>query len=166
MAATELQVGVARIFGITGSFTVAVASGWPTQSGVSLSGGDISPNTLSFSNSFKVDELVSANGAVIETLIASQNRRELSIEIIPSSTSTTPTRAEAIAVANALGVLSPFAIFTLASFDLTFLNGTWNYMGGGDIVAKRDTYVISNIKIAQFETAGTAGSFAALTIAG
>lgn len=166
MAAADIQVGVARIYGIQGSYTVAITSGYPTQSSVSLTGADANPSSMSLANNFKVDEIASPNGAVIETLIASAQRRELTLELIPSSTSSSPTRAEALVMLEALSNLSPFAIFTLGSFDFTKLNGTWNYMGGGEAVLRRDTYAITNIKLAQFETAGTAGSFAALPVAG
>ena len=164
MAATDIQYGTARIFGIQGSYTVAIVSGYAPSS-VSLTGADTNPSSIAFNHSFKTDEIASVNGAVIETLIASQQRREITIEIIPSSTSTSPTRAEALVMLEAIGNLSPFAIFTLASFDFTKLNGTWNYMGGAECTLKRDTYAICSIKLAQFEVAGTAGTYAALPIA-
>ncbi len=147
-ATTEIQVGLARINGIPGTLTCAVL------------GSNFNPTSLSLSESFKVDTIASPSGAVIETRIASQRERTVTVELIPSGT----TRADAQAVVVALLALGPLAVVTLGGFTLAAFNGTYNYMDGCEIVQKRDTYVIANVKLNQPETT-TAGTFAGLSVA-
>lgn len=143
--------------------------------GVALtSGSGLNPSSLGWTDSFKSDEIPSSDGSVIETLIASQRRRELNCEIIPSSSSTSPTAAEARAfLTHILANMKPFSIFVLSGFhaDLTWVNGasatngSFNYMGGGEIILRRDTFCIANIRLAQFVTRADGAVFAALPLA-
>ncbi len=149
-AAAEVQVGIARINGIQGTLTCAVL------------GANFNPSSVSKSENFKVDSIVSPSGVVIETKIASQRERMVSVEFIPSGT----TRADAIAVVTALNALGPLAVVTLGGFTGdTSMNSTFNYLDGGEVVLKRDTYCIANIRLVQTEVAATGGTFAALAIA-
>lgn len=151
MASTEVQVGVARINGIQGTYTCAI-------SGSSVT--DINPSSIAYTQSFKSEEIPSPSGDYIQTMIGSQHRRDITIEMIPAGT----TRANADTLLEALAVLRAFTKFTLGGFDLSALNGDWNYQGGGEITMKRDTYVVANIRLAQFETA-VSGTFTALAVA-
>lgn len=170
----EIQHGVARIYGIPPINAAADEMTW-SIAGVALTAGSgLNPSSLGWTDNFKTDEIASADGSVIETLIASQQRRELAVELIPSSTSTTPTRAEALAfVTHILANMKPFSIFVLSGFSasLTWINstsatdGSWNYMGGGEIMLKRDTYSIINVRLAQFLTRADGTKFAALPLA-
>lgn len=155
-AAADIQAGTARIYAIQNSGS-AIAI---TVTAQALTSPNLS--SVSWNDSFKVDEIASMNGSVVETLIASQRRREITIELIPSGTDRA---AASTQLDNLLDNLKPLAVITLANFKDERFNGTFNYMGGAEVTLKRDTEVVTSVKCAQFETAGTADSFAALAIA-
>lgn len=170
----EVQHGIARINGIPPIGSVADEYSWSIAAVALTAGSGLNPSSVGWTDTFKTDEIASADGSVIETLIASQQRRELALEVIPSSSSATPTRAEALAfVTHLLTNMKPFSVFLLSGFhaSLTWVNsisaasGSWNYMGGGEIMLKRDTYCIVNVKLAQFLTRADGTVFAALPIA-
>ena len=170
----EIQHGVARIYGIPPINSAADELTWSIAGVALTSGSGFNPSSLGWTDNFKTDEIASADGSVIETLIASQQRRELSVELIPSSDSATPTRAEALAfVTHILVNMKPFSVIVLSGFKsaLSWVNGasatdgSWNYMGGGEIMLKRDSPCIVNVRLAQFLTRADASKFAALPLA-
>ena len=156
-AAQESQIGVGRIYGVAGTTVWTVnASGLPAGSGLNVT-------SVAITDSFKTDEIGSANGAVVETLIGSQRRRELTIELIPSSDTSAPTRAQAYAmVTHFLANAQPYCKIVMSGFTMAELNGEWNYMGGAEITIKRDTYGVASVKLAQFATAADGNVFDAL----
>ncbi len=171
----EVQAGIARIHGIPPIGSAADELTWSIATVGLTSGSGFNPNSVGWTDDFKSDEIASSDGSVVETLIASQQRRNLQIELIPSSNSTTPTRAEALAfVTHFLTNMKPFSVVLLSGFatTLTWINstsaasGSWNYMGGGEIMLKRDTYCIMNVKLSQFLTRADGSIFAALPVTG
>lgn len=148
-AATEIQVGTARINGIQGTITVSIST---------------TPNltTMGLADNFSVETIRSQNGAVIETKIAAARERVLTLELIPSSTTKAGALSDAIAI---MAALTPLAVITIAGCSITTFNGTYNYESGGEIVQKRETYTIINIKASACEVAATAGTFAGLAVA-
>ncbi len=170
----EVQHGIARINGIPPINSAVDEYTWSIATVALTSGSALNPSSIGWTDSFKSDEIASPDGSVVETLIASQQRRELAIELIPSSSSGTPTRAEALAfVTHLLTNMKPYSVFVLSGFNaaLTWINstsaasGSWNYMGGAEIMLKRDTYCIANIRLAQFLTRADGAIYAALPIA-
>ena len=156
MPTTEIQAGTARINGIQNSGSDI------TCTVVSQALAAFNASSVGFTDEFDGQQIGSMNGAVVETLIGARRFRTLQIELIPSGT----TRALAQAnLDNILDNLTPYCVFTLANFFDARFNGTFNYMGGGEVTLKRDTFVIANVRISQFETAATANTFAALAIA-
>lgn len=170
----ETQHGVARIYGIPPINSAVDEMTWSIAT-VALTGGSgLNPSSIGWTDNFKSDEIASSDGSIVETLIASQRRRELAVELIPSSSSATPTAAEARAfVTHLLTNMKPFSVFVISGFhgDLTWVNsssataGSWNYMGGGEIMLRRDTYCIVNVRLAQFLTRADGAVFAALPLA-
>ncbi len=169
----EVQHGVARIYGIPPINAAVDEITW-TIAGASLAAGS-APNFSSIGvvDTFKTDEIPSQDGSTIETLIASQLRREINLELLPSSTSDSPSRTEALAqMTYIMANLKPFSVITLAGFSaiLTWVNstsatdGSWNYMGGGEIMFRRDTPVIVNLRLAQFKTRADGTKYAALPL--
>ncbi len=170
----EVQHGVARIYGIPPINAAVDEMSWTVAGVIITSGSGLNPSSIGWTDSFKTDEIASADGSVIETLIASQQRRELSIELLPSSTITSPTRAEALAmVTHLLTNMKPFSVFVLSGFNaaLSWVNGasatdgSFNYMGGGEIMMRRDSPTIVNLRLAQFLTRADITKFAALPLA-
>ncbi len=170
----EVQAGIARIHGIPPINSAVDELTWSIATVALTSGSGFNPSSVGWSDEFKIEEIPSADGSVIETAIASQSVRNLSIELYPSSTSGTPTRAEAEAfVTHFLTNASPLAVFILSGFKatLTWVNGTsatdgsFNYVGGGEIMLKRDVPCIMNVKLRQYRTRADGSKFAALPIA-
>jgi hypothetical protein len=166
-AAVESQAGAAVSFGVTSEsgatltwagvtdLTMAVASG---------KGANISEQTVG--KNFKVTELPSQNGAVIETLIASQCYRDYECTFVPKGT----TRALAQAVANALMTATPLTVITVTHSPITAIGGetptsnTFNYIGGAYVKETREGYCVAGIKLRSFETAAAANTYAALSV--
>jgi len=170
----EVQHGIARIHGIPPINSAVDELTWSIAGVALTSGSGFNPSSVGWTDDFKSEEIGSADGSIVETLIASQQRRNLAIEFIPSSTSTTPTRAEALAFCtHLLTNMKPFSVFILSGFNaaLTWINGTsatngsFNYMGGAELMLKRDTYCIGNIRLSQFLTRADGTIFAALPLA-
>lgn len=149
MAAAEIQAGTARIYGIPGSITCSIM---------------VAPNlsTVGLTDNFNVESIRSQNGAVIETKIGSARERIVQLEFIPSGASRANAITEAIAI---IAALTPLAVITIGGCSVTSLNTTYNYESGGDIMQKRDGYVVGNVRASAVEVASAAGTFAALPIA-
>lgn len=170
----ETQHGVARINGIPPINSAADEMTWSIAGVALTSGSGLNPSSLSWTDEFKVDEIISADGSTMESLIASVQRRSIVAEVIPSSTSGTPTKAEALAfLTHLLTNMKPLSVFVLSGFhaSLTWVNGasatngSFNYMGGGEIMLKRDTYCIANVRLTQWVTRADGTIFAALPLA-
>ena len=146
-AATETQIGTAYINGIGGSITMN-AGNWGNLA--SVESGD----------NFKTDEIVSQNGAVIETVIASQQYKEFTMEFAPSNTTSRALARSAAASFVAIGAL---AVVTVANCDIAVYNGTYNYMGGASIKSTRDGVTVCNMKLRKYVTAADGASYAALS---
>lgn len=149
-AAAELQVGAGYSFGIAES-TQGTAVNMTAVAGVitvNMMNRDVQDN-------FKSETMPSQNGAVIESMVASQRRKDYSADFIPKGA----TRALAQAVFWTLSQLTPFSIITIANSALTFMNGGYNYMGGCQPKETREGWAVANIKLAQFESALTANTF-------
>lgn len=144
---TEIQGGKAKIYGIGGAITIT-----------GIATFNLADVTLT--ESFKEDTIPSQDGSIIETRIASQRVRELTITFAPSGA----TRAAAEAVLETLLAQGPLTVITLGGFTFLPANGTWNYMGGANVALRRDTYVVAGIKLKQVETA-VAGVFGGLAVA-
>ena len=171
----EIQHGVARIYGIPPINAAADEMTWSIATIALTAGSGLNPSSVGMTDNATVDEIASADGSVVETLIFSKRRRALTVEVIPSSTLTTPTRAEAYAfLTHLLTNCLPGSVFVLSGFNaaLTWVNGasatngSFNYMTGGEIMLRRDTYCIANVRLEQFLTRDPAGNvFAALPLA-
>lgn len=170
----EIQHGIARIHGIPPINSAVDEQTW-SIAGVALTAGSgLNSSSLDWTDEFQAEEIGSADGSVIETLIASKRRRSLVAEVIPSSNSTTPTRAEAYAfLTHLLTNMQPLSVFVLSGFHASLswvngasaTNGSFNYMGGAQIMLKRDTYCIANVRLSQFVTRADGAIFAALPLA-
>jgi hypothetical protein len=147
MAAAEVQAGAGVSFGIQGVVTMTGAA-------------TLNISDRSLTDEFKNTELPSQNGAVIETMIASQRRRSYECTFVPKGAA----RTDAQAVCNTLMALTPLQVITIGGSTITSYNGTYNYMGGGYVKETREGYAVAGIKLSQFETAGTANTFAALVV--
>ena len=149
MPAAEVQSGKGQIFGIA-PLTM-------TPSGGSAIAGNAS--NMSWTPSWKEEEMAAQNGATIESQICSGNRQSLTLDFAPTST----TRALALAEAAKLVAMTPNQVVTIAAEDIATvgLNGTYNYKGGATITRTRDGVGVCSIKLERYETT-TAGTFAAL----
>lgn len=171
---TEVQAGIARIHGIPPINAAQDEITWSIAT-VALTGGSgLNPSSIGWTDNFNLDEIGSPDGSIIETAIASKQTRELAIELIPSSNSSSPTRAEAEAfVTHLLANMTPLAVFVLSGFkaSLTWINGasatngSFNYIGGAELMLKRDTYCIANVRLKQYRSRADGTIFAALPIA-
>ena len=146
-AAAEVQVGAGYINGILGSITMTGIASFNTAN------RDLTDN-------FKMEEITSQNGAVIETVIASAGYREYTMEFAPKGTS----RAIAQSVASSLFGILPLALITVASSTVAIWNGSYNYVGGASLKETRDGVAICNIKLKQYQTAADGTAFAALAL--
>jgi hypothetical protein len=164
----ETQYGIARIYGIPPINAAVDEMTWSIGGTVLTAGSGLNLSSFGLTDSFKTDEIASADGSIIETLIGSQQRRDITIEFIPASKSDTPTRAEAEAFCtHLLANIRPLALVALSGFkaSLGWVNGTFNYMGGAELMLKRDTYCVGSIRLAQFLTRADGAVYAALPIA-
>ena len=134
MAVAEVQVGVAKIFGIDGAAITGVAS-------------TIETADLDFA--FDTDEIKGQNGEV-ETIIASNARKMISINFAPKGAD----RAAAIDASTtaSIGALVKVVLsgFTIVSYntDYNCMGWTWN--------GKRDGYFVMTMKLQQnISNAGT-----------
>lgn len=166
-AATDIQLGIAKVRGIksvsgqvatiafgavTLKTTVTVAAGTGTDSGASV-------DSLGATEEWQGQEMSSTDGATTESLVAYRRARILVIDFAPSGS----TKALANAIAEAIRGLGPYAVFTLAQFFDASLNTSYNYQSGGQLKYTREGWLMANVTLKSYETAGTAGTFAALT---
>src|SRR6478672_11940790 len=148
VVAAEVIVGKAVLNGIQGAITMTGAAPF-----------NMSDRTLT--DDFKNEELPAQNGATIETVIASQRKRDYECTFVPTGAA----RADVIAVMASFAALKPLDVITVANSTVVAYNGSYNYMGGATIKETRDGYAVCGIKLRQYETAATSGTFAALAIA-
>lgn len=153
-AAFETQAGICTLNGIRGTITMTGAATF-----------NMSSRTLT--ENFKVDRIPSQNGAVIETLIASQRNRTIEVEFAPTGA----TRTAAVAVVASLTALNPLEVITIAQSGSTPYEasvaacvGTWNLMEGMQIRESRDGILSVTMKLEANEVNGTADTFAALAV--
>jgi hypothetical protein len=146
-AAAEIQVGTAKLNGIAGAVTMTGAATFNMSS-------------RNLTDGFKMEEIPSQDGAVIESVIASQRTREYDCEFAPSGA----TRAAAEAVVDTLTALGPLAVITIAGSTVSAFNGTYNLMPGTAVRETRDGHATVVMKLKQYETAAAAGTFAALAV--
>ena len=154
-AANEIQAGTAYINGVRGTISMTGAATFNTAS-----------RTLT--EDFKIDEIPSQSGAVIETMIATQRNRTIDIEFAPSGAN----RAAAVAVVASLTALDPLSVITIAQSGadpyqpaVAACAGTWNLVSGMTVRETRDGILTVSMKLKAHEVAGTADTFAALAIA-
>lgn len=150
MPAAEIQAGTAYIYGIVALTITASAS---------VITGNAS--NVRWTDEWTDDEMSSQNGAVIETSIGSRRKRTLEFDFAPSGSS----RSNAKAQADKVLALTPNQIITIAADDHSAINTTYNWKSGGTYTRTRDGVAVTGLKMTTYETAGTAGSFAALAIA-
>lgn len=151
--ANDIQVGVGYLHGIQGSITLT-----PTG------GTDVAPNmnieTLSTSEQFTADEIVSQDGTIIEAVVATKRFRDLRVRFMPKGT----TRANAeTAIDTIRTAFTPLKVITIAACTVTDYNGTYNYTGGLSIEATREGRVVMEFNARQYETS-TPNTFAGLAV--
>ena len=146
MAVAEVQVGVAKIYGLDGAAITGVAS--------TIETGD-----LDFA--FDTDEIKGQNGEV-ETIIASNTRKTLTINFAPSAA----TRALAITASTNASV-GALVLVVLSGFTVIAYNANYNCMGW-TWNGKRDGYFVMTMKLQQnISNAGTtSGKLQAAPIVG
>jgi len=128
MAATEIQQGIARVFGMDGAvFTVGLAVAVENT----METGDLDQE-------FQTDELKGQNGEV-ETIIASDESHSLTIQLAPKST----TRALAIAEMQKIRDLGAIARVQTAGFSIATYNGNWNCLGWSGKLARDGVFVMT-----------------------
>ena len=150
--AAEIQSGTAYIYGI---FAVTLTCASPAV----VISGNIS--NIRITTSFKEDEMPAQNGATIESLIASQQRRRIEFDMAPSGTS----RANAIAEVDQWLSLTPNVIITLADVlggTSTSFEGTYNLKSGGSLTLTRDGVGVLGIQMESYATAADGAVFAGL----
>lgn len=148
-AAAEIQVGTGYINGIQGVITMTGAATFNMAS-------------RTFGSEFKMEEIPSQNGATIETIIASQQKRILDIEFAPKGAS----RADAIAVVATLTALTPLSVITIGQSGtpaIAAAAGTYNLMSGMAVRESRDGILSVTMKLQACEST-TAGTFGGLTV--
>lgn len=139
MAATEVQQGIAKIYGMDGAL---VAVGGASASGT-MESGDIE-------NSFDIEEIKGQNGEV-ETLISSNQSYSLTLTFAPNGTATASTRAKAIAEAAKFIAGAPISKVTTSAFSIAAYNGDWNMMGWSGKMS-RDGVFVMTMKLKAFLT--------------
>lgn len=153
--AAEIQVGTAYIYGI---HAVTITCGTPSV----VITGNIS--NIRVTTLFKMDELPSQNGSVIETKIAAQQRRRVEFDLAPSAS----TRAAAVAEVDQWLSIPPLAVITLADVlggTSTSLEGTYNLESGGSYQGTRDGVGVLGIQLESLATAADGAVFAGLAVA-
>jgi len=161
MAVTiESQVGKAVISGVrpNADGTPGTATNTADTVGGALSAA-ISGNVQSSKGSEEWDEreIISQDGATVETIVSYKRRRSLSLKVIPNGT----LRSDAQAIIDHIRAMGPNCQITLAAFKDAWINGTWNYKSGGSIEYSAEGYVVADISIMQYMKVSD-GSFAAL----
>ena len=139
MAATEVQQGIAKIYGMDGGL---IAMGAVSASGT-IESGDLE-------NSFDIEEIKGQNGEV-ETLISSNQSYSLTLTFAPNGTSTTPTRTKAIAEAAKFVAGAPISKVVTSAFSVAAYNGDWNLMGWSGKMS-RDGVFVMTMKLKAFIT--------------
>jgi len=145
----EIQHGTGNVYGIA-AVTITVA-------GAQMN-GNIS--NQKWSEDFKRDEMPAQTGDRIEGVISYQRVRTLEFDFAPKST----TRALAIAEAKKFLSWTPNAVVTIAASGNTPLNGTFNLKSGGGFTRTKEGVAVCSVKVAQYEVAGTANTFASLAV--
>ena len=146
MAATEVQQGIAKIYGMDGVAMLIGAAAVVTAG--TYESGDLD-------NAFDVEEIKGQNGEV-ETLIASNQSYSLTINFAPNGTaSPTSTRTKAIAEAAKFIAAGPIVKVNTAGFFVAAYNGDWNMMGWS-AKTSRDGVFVMTMKLKAFLTNRTA----------
>lgn len=130
MATQEIQVGVAKIFGLIGA-TMDPAEGAAT---VTMENAD-------FEHKFKLEESAGQDGNC-ETLYATNEQFDVAINFMPNGA----TRAAAAASAEAM-IPDPLAVIELSDFAVDRYNGLYLYVGGATVKMVRDKECVMNIKL-------------------
>lgn len=163
-AAAEIQAGVAYINGIQGTIVM--------NSGAADSVTHVhNLGTRTWSKEFKMEEVSAQNGATIETIIASQQKKMLDLEFIPSGT----TRANAIAEVAELTALTPLAVIKItqsntpanADAGLKKVGGaaaTYNLMAAMSVREIRDGILSVTMKLQAQQQAADGEIYEALAI--
>ena len=144
MAATEVQQGIAKIYGMDSSSTAA--SMLIGAAAVVASG---TMESLDIESAFDVEEIKGQNGEV-ETLIASNQTYSLTINFSPNGTGTASTRTKAIAEA-AKFMAAPIVKVETKDFAVAAYNGVWNLMGWSG-KKSRDGVFVMTMKLKAFIT--------------
>ncbi len=148
--AAEVQVGAGCINGIQGAIAI---TGFHSAATFNIANRDISDN-------FKMEEIVSQDGAVVETIIASQQYKEYSMEFAPKGA----TRAAAASIAASFSLMTPLTPITVSGSTVAIFNGAYNYAGGASIKETRDGVVLCNVKLRRYQTAADGAIFGALAV--
>lgn len=130
MATPEVQVGVAKIFGLIGG-TATTLEGAAT----------ITIENADFEHKFKLEESLGQDGNC-ETLYATNEQFDIAINFMPNGA----TRAAA-ATSAANMVPSPLSKVVLSGFSVARYNGDYNYVGGATIKLVRDKECVMNLKL-------------------
>jgi len=125
MAVAEVQVGVAKIYGLDGAVITGIAS-------------TIETADLDFA--FDTEEVKGQNGEV-ETIIASNARKVVTINFTPNAA----TRAAAITISTTASI-GALAVVELLTFKVVAYNGKYNCMGW-TWNGKRDGYFVMTMKL-------------------
>lgn len=129
MAFTEVQQGIAKIFGMDGAdLAVGAAS---TATSQTMDDADLEGGST-------IDEVIGQNGEV-ETLISSNATRTLTINFAPNAA----TRAAAITEAEKFSALGQIVKVTTSGFSIAEYNGAWNLMGWSGKLTKAGVYMMT-----------------------
>lgn len=131
--AQETQVGVAKVFGLRGA-ALETLEGAAT----------ITMESADFEHKFKLDESLGQDGDV-ETLFASKEEYEISINLMPTGASRAAAADQAVDL-----IPAPLSKVTLSEFAIESFNGDYNYIGGATIKMVRDKECVMGMKLRAF----------------
>lgn len=146
----EIQAGKGVIYGL-GATAISGA--------ITIAATNLNLSDVDAADEFKMDQLVNQTGDRVETMVASQRVRRLTVNFVPIGA----TRAAAIASIQLFLDASPLSVITFAGFVITALNTSYNYVGGASLKGSRESWFVANIGLMVPESS-TPGTFTALPI--
>ena len=130
MATQEIQVGVAKIFGIFGGSIVTLTGS-----------ATVTLENVDFEHKFKLEESIGQDGNC-ETLYATNEQYDIAINFMPNGA----TRAAAAVSADGF-IPAPLSKVVLSGFQIAKYNGDYNYVGGATLKIVRDKECVGNMKL-------------------
>jgi len=136
MAATETQVGKARIFGLDGATVVTL-----------VGAAFITLESADFEDQHDNEEIKGQNGDV-ETIIASNQRYAVNMQFAPAGGGSGGANSRSQAATSAVNMLAaPITKVVTSGFSIGVFNQNWNVMPGTTIRMTRDGTAIMTMKL-------------------